>query len=88
MLAGPMDVRASVPEPEIADVTILAAVGSYEENVVEKKLAQTSSSGPINLWTSAAGAIVRLREGKHGTVLFLAWSPKLYPTRAKTVRRY
>ena len=44
-----MDVRASVPEPEIADVTILAAVGSYEENVVEKKLAQTSSSGPINL---------------------------------------
>jgi hypothetical protein len=74
MLAGLMDVRGSVPEPEIADVTNPTAVWGYEENVVQKELEQTSSSGSINLRASAAGTIVRLREGKHGTVLFLAWS--------------
>jgi len=78
MLAGLVDVRARVPEPEIADVTILAAVWGYEENVVQKELAQTSSSGPVNLRASTGGTIVRLPEGKHRTVLFLAWSRRLY----------
>jgi hypothetical protein len=78
MLAWLMDVRARVPESKIADVTILAAVWGYEENVVQKELAQASSSGPVNLSASAAGTSVRLREGKHGTVLFLAWSRRLY----------
>ena len=82
-----MDVRARVPEPEIADVTILAAVRGYEENVVQKELAQTSSSGPVNLSASTVGTIGRLRKGKHGTALFLAWSRRLYTTGDKNVRR-
>jgi len=83
MLAGLVDMRARVPEPEIAEVTILTAVWGYEENVVQQELAQASSSGPVNLRASAAGAIVRLSEGKHGTVLFLAWSRKLYTPRGQ-----
>src|SRR6267142_4264356 len=86
MLAGLVDGRARVPEPEIADVTILAAVWGYEEDVVKKELAQTSSPRPVNLRASAVGAIVRLREGKHGTVLFLAWSRRLYTTGDKNVK--
>ena len=82
-----MDVRAPVAEPEIADVAILAAVRGYQENVVQKELAHTSSSGPVDLRASAAGAVVRLHEGKHGTVLFLAWSRGLYTTEGKIVRR-
>ena len=81
-----MDVRARVPEPEIADVTILAAVWGYEKKVVQKELAQTSSSGPVNLRASAGGAIVRLHEGKHGTVLFLTWGRVLYTAGDKNVK--
>jgi hypothetical protein len=87
MLAGLIYVWAPVAEPEIADVTNLAAVWGYKENVVQKELAQTSSSGPVDLRAPASGAIVRLREGKHGTVLFLAWSRGLYTTEEKNVRR-
>jgi hypothetical protein len=39
MLVGFMDVRAPDPEPEIADVTVLAAIWGYEKNVVQKELA-------------------------------------------------
>jgi hypothetical protein len=81
MLVGLMDVRAPDPEPEIADVTVFAAIRRYEENVVQKELARTFSSGPMNLSASASGAIARLGKGKHGTVLFLAWSGAVYTQR-------
>ena len=83
---GFFDGRSGATEAEEAGVAILAAIGGYQENVVQKELPQTFSSGPMNLRTSAVEAIVRLREGKHGTVLFLARSPKLYTRTAKGLR--
>jgi len=85
VLAGSFDGRSRAAEAEKAGVATLAAIGGYEENVVQKELPQTFSSGPINLRTSAVGAIVRLREGHHGTVLFLAWNPRLYTRGDKNV---
>ena len=78
VLAGFFDGRSRAAEAEKAGVATLAAIWGCEESVVQKELQQTFSSGPMNLGTSAVGAIVRLREGHHGTVLFLAWSPRLY----------
>jgi hypothetical protein len=68
--------KAPDPEPEIADVTVLAAIRRYEENVVQKELAETFSSGPMNLSAFASRAIARLGKGKHGTCSLsdLEWS--------------
>jgi len=49
VLVGLFDGRSRAAEAEKAGVATLAAIGGYEENVVQKELEQTFSSGPMNL---------------------------------------
>ncbi len=78
MLASPVDGMAAEAETEIAGVASAAAIRTDKEQFVENVLAEASSSGAVNGGAATFGTIVGLAKGKHGTVLFLAWSPKLY----------
>ena len=49
MLAGFFEGRSIEAKAEKAGVATLAAIWGYEENVVQKELEQTFSSGPMNL---------------------------------------
>ena len=77
-MASPVDGMAAEAETEIAGVASAAAIRTDKEQFVEKVLAEASSSGAVNGGATAFGTSAGLRQGKHGTALFLAWSAKLY----------
>jgi len=87
VLAGPVDGMAAETETEIAAVASAAAERADKEQFVENVLAEAFSSGAVNRGAATVGTIGGLCEGKHGTVLFLAWSRRLYTTGNKNVRR-
>ena len=78
---------AAEAETEIAAVASAAAERSDKEQFVENVLAEAFSSGAVNGGAATVGTIGGLRKGKHGTVLFLAWSRELYTTEDRNVRR-
>jgi len=78
---------AAETETEIAAVASAATERTDKEQFVEEVLAEALSSGAVNGGAATAGTIGGLREGKHGTVLFLAWSGKLYTTGGSNVRK-
>src|SRR5882724_7661806 len=86
VLAGPVDGMAAEAETEIAAVASAAAERTDKEQFVENMLVEVSSSGAVNGGAATSGTIGRLAKGKHGTVLFLAWNPKLYTIGHKHVR--
>jgi hypothetical protein len=70
---------------EMADVTVLAAIGADQENIAEEKLHGTFSLGTENCRATAVGALCGSIKGQHGTVLFLAWSKRVYTTPGRKV---
>ena len=87
VVGGPVDGMAAETETEIAAVASAATERTDKEQFVEEVLAEALSSGAVNGGAATAGTIGGLREGKHGTVLFLAWSGKLYTTGGSNVRK-
>ena len=79
------DGGTGAPKAEMADVTVLAAIGADQENIAEEKLHGTFSSGTENCRATAVGALCGSIKGQHGTVLFLAWSERVYTTPTKKV---
>ena len=80
VLAGPVDGIAAEAETEIAGVASAATIRTDKEQFVENLLLEASSSGAVNGGAAAFGTVGGHTKGKHGTVLFLAWNPKLYTT--------
>jgi hypothetical protein len=78
VLAGLVDGMVAETETKITRVASAAAERTDKKQFVENVLVEVSSSGAVNGGAATSGTIGGLAKGKHGTVLFLAWSAKLY----------
>ncbi len=85
-MAVVFDGMAAEAETEIAGVASAAAERTDKEQFVENMLVEVFSSGAVNGGAATSGTIGGLAKGKHGTILFLAWRPKLYTIGRKNVR--